>query len=79
MLLRAGVLLQLVEIPPHAAVPPHYDKTSLEVLHIIAGTGLMTIGDATHQLAPGDTLTCEPPQVHSVAIDSDQTWRDIVF
>ena len=77
--LRAPALVQLVEIPPHTAVPPHYHKTSLEVFHIIAGTGSMTIDGATHRLAPGDTLTCEPPQVHSAANDSDQTWRYIVF
>ena len=74
-----GALVQLVEIGPKTSVPFHYHKTSVEVFHVLDGRGVMTIEGVEYALSPGDTLTCEPPEMHSARNDATATWRYIVF
>ena len=74
-----GTLVQLIDIAPHTRVPFHHHKTSVEVFHILAGEGRMTIDRVEHTLVPGATLTCHPPAVHDARNLSDSVWRYIVF
>lgn len=71
--------MQIVEIEPEMTVAFHYHKTSLEVFHMLDGTGSMTIGGVEHRLSPGDTIMCEPLEVHNACNESDEVWRFIVF
>jgi len=74
-----GAMVQFVRIEPHTEVAAHYHKKMTEVFHILEGRGIMVISGQTFNLAPGDTLTCEPTEVHSARNDFDQVFRYVVF
>jgi len=74
-----GALVQLLTIQPNATVPPHYHKKGLEVFYIIKGRGSMTINDEVIHLHEGDTLTCEPGEVHSAENPYDEPFEYIIF
>lgn len=74
-----GALAQTVSIEPHTEVQPHYHKHMTEVFHILEGQATMVIENRTFHLTPGDTLTCEPHEIHSATNDSDQPFRYVVF
>lgn len=44
-----------LELDPGAAVPEHRDSTE-EYIYVLEGSGTITIDDATHPLAKGDTV-----------------------
>lgn len=74
-----GALVQTVIIEPSTEVPSHYHAKMTEVFHILEGEGIMTISSKTFHLTPGDTLTCEPNEIHSAKNDSDQPFKYAVF
>ena len=74
-----GALVQLLTIEPNTAVPPHYHEKGLEVIYILKGRGMMTIGDEVVHLHEGDTLTCEPEEIHSAENPYDEPFELIVF
>ncbi|MCV0429637.1 MAG: cupin domain-containing protein [Roseibium sp.] len=74
-----GGLVQLVEIPPHTKVREHYHKSCTEVFHVLSGQGTFVIDETTINLAPGQTLTCEPYEVHSTENPFDEPFNYIVF
>lgn len=74
-----GALVQFVELGPGQAVPPHYHQEMIEVFHMLAGEGRMTIEGQSYDLKPGMTLACHPPQVHAAHNASEIPWRFIVF
>lgn len=74
-----GALVQTIVIEPLTEVPSHYHRKMTEVFHIIEGEGTMIISDKTFHLAPGDTLTCEPNEIHSAKNSSHQPFKYAVF
>jgi len=74
-----GALVQLVEIPPQTSVADHYHEHCTEVFHVLAGSGRFTIDGRSVQLEPGDTLTCEPGEIHSTYNDADEPFLYAVF
>jgi quercetin dioxygenase-like cupin family protein len=44
-----------LEMDPGAAVPEHRDATE-EYIHVLEGSGTITIDDTTYPLGPGDTV-----------------------
>ncbi len=74
-----GALAQTVYIEPHTEVKAHYHANMTEVFHIIEGEATMTIRNRMFLLRPGDTLTCEPNEIHSARNDTDQPFRYVVF
>ncbi|WP_305989648.1 cupin domain-containing protein [Roseibium sp. MMSF_3544] len=74
-----GGLVQLVEIAPHTEVKAHYHKSCTEVFHVLSGKGAFTIDGERIDLAPGQTLTCEPLEVHSTENPFDLPFTYIVF
>jgi mannose-6-phosphate isomerase-like protein (cupin superfamily) len=74
-----GALVQLIEIPPRTAVAAHYHEHCTEVFHLVRGTGTFAIADRTVEAGPGDTLTCQPHEVHSVRNDGDAPLHYVVF
>ena len=75
----AGALVQIIEIAPHTEVADHYHEHCTEVFHVLAGCGTFVIDGRTVELEPGDTLTCQPREVHSTRNDGDQPFTYIVF
>jgi mannose-6-phosphate isomerase-like protein (cupin superfamily) len=78
-LAQKGALVQLVSVPPHTRVGPHLHRRATEVFHILAGSGRMRIGDHDVALVIGDTVTCEPGEVHDARNDDDAALTYIVF
>ncbi|MEM7224050.1 MAG: cupin domain-containing protein [Pseudomonadota bacterium] len=74
-----GTLVQLVEIAPHTSVADHFHDHCTEVFHVTGGRGRFVIDGRTVDLAPGDTLVCQPGEVHSTRNDHDQPFRYVVF
>jgi len=74
-----GTLVQIVELAPHTDVAEHYHKSCTEVFHVLAGQGTFDIDGKTIDLAVGDTLTCEPGEVHSTQNPHDSPFVYVVF
>lgn len=74
-----GALVQLIEIAPHTTVADHFHTHCTEVFHIIGGRGTFVIDGKTIDLARGDTLTCQPGEVHSTRNDHDEVFAYVVF
>jgi quercetin dioxygenase-like cupin family protein len=65
----SGGHLELVsefDVAPGAAVHPHSHPT-YEYYYVLSGHGLMTVGDATREVVPGELVTIPPDVVHSLA------------
>ncbi len=74
-----GTLVQIVEIAPRTAVAAHFHDHCTEVFHVTGGRGRFVIGGNTVDLEPGDTLTCEPNEVHETRNDGDVPFTYVVF
>ena len=74
-----GTLVQIVEIPPHTKVADHHHMRCTEVCHVLAAEGTFEIDGKTIALQAGDTLTCEPGEVHNTSNSKDAPFADLVF
>ncbi|KXB08689.1 hypothetical protein AKJ56_00565 [candidate division MSBL1 archaeon SCGC-AAA382N08] len=74
-----GVLVQLVEVESGNKVGPHYHKNQTEVYNIQRGNAILGIDDMDFKAEKGDTLICEPGQVHYVINDSSEKFRLLVI
>jgi len=74
-----GSLVQLIEIAPHTAVAEHYHDHCTEVFHVTRGQGRFVIDGTIVDLVPGDTLTCQPGEVHSTENLGDEVFAYVVF
>lgn len=74
-----GTLVQIVELAPHTEVENHHHRSCTEVFHVLAGKGTFEIDGRTHCLSPGDTLTCEPGEIHNTRNPNDAPFTYIVF
>jgi len=43
-------------LPPGCAVTPHRHRQIEEIYYIVAGRGVMTVGDETREVGPGDAV-----------------------
>lgn len=62
---RAQSLAEAV-LAPGRATAPHVHRVSEELYHVTRGTGRMTLGARTFDLAPGDTVCIPPGTPHHV-------------
>lgn len=74
-----GTLVQIVEIAPETKVAEHYHQSCTEVFHILSGKGSFDIGKKTFHLEKGDTLTCEPLEIHATRNPYREPFRYLVF
>ncbi|MCP4316414.1 MAG: cupin domain-containing protein [Hyphomicrobiales bacterium] len=74
-----GTLVQIVEIAPGTEVDDHHHESCTEVFHILEGQGSFDIDGKTFNLSAGDTLTCEPREVHNTKNPHDAPFTCIVF
>lgn len=73
-----GVRIQLVRIPPKTRVDPHYHKSQTEVYNVQKGKAILGIGQDRHEVSEGETLICEPGEIHYVINDSKVPFRLLV-
>ena len=69
----------MVEIAPGTSVADHFHRHCTEVFHIVGGQGRFVIDGRTFDLRSGDTLTCEPGEIHSTHNDHDGPFIYVVF
>lgn len=59
------------EVPPGCVTLLHRHPLSEELYHVTAGQGLMTLGNATFAVGPGDTVHIAPGTPHRIANTGD--------
>ncbi|MCP4328350.1 MAG: cupin domain-containing protein [Alphaproteobacteria bacterium] len=74
-----GGLVQLIEIAPRTSVADHYHDRCTEAFHVVAGGGTFVIDGIEIPLRPGDTLSCQPGEVHSTRNDGAEPFVYVVF
>ena len=53
-------------LKPGQATDPHFHPITEEIYYILEGTGVMTIGDETKDVGPGDAIAIAPGAVHTI-------------
>ena len=74
-----GNLVQIVKNEAHTEIKPHYHKEMIEIYHILRGNADVFCGDTRVRAHPGDTLLCEPEEVHGLVNDTDEDFLFVVF
>ncbi len=57
-------------LPAGASTTPHHHVKTEEIYYILAGEGLMRIGDETQPVVPGDAIAIPPGAVHQITTTS---------
>ena len=74
-----GNIVQVVKNAPHTEIKPHYHNNMKEIYHILKGNAIVFCGDKRVRANPGDTLLCEPKEVHGLVNDTDEEFLFVVF
>jgi quercetin dioxygenase-like cupin family protein len=74
-----GNIVQVVSNKAHKEIKTHYHEYMKEIYHILNGHAVVFCGDTRVRAQPGDTLLCEPREVHSVVNDTDEEFLIVVF
>lgn len=53
-------------LPPGASTTPHYHPRTEEIYYILAGRGLMRLGEETRAVGPGDAIAIPPRAAHQI-------------
>jgi mannose-6-phosphate isomerase-like protein (cupin superfamily) len=53
-------------LPAGGATTPHFHPRTEEIYYILEGTAVMTIGDETSPVGPGDAISIPPGMVHTI-------------
>ncbi len=53
-------------VAPQTRTAPHYHPKTEEIYYILAGEGLMRLGDDERRVKPGDAIAIPPGQVHTI-------------
>ena len=51
--------------PGHRTTPHHHPQAE-EIYYVLSGSGVMTIGDETRDVIPGDAIAIPPGQRHTI-------------
>lgn len=60
-------------VDPGQCTALHLHRSSEELYHVTAGEGLMTLGEQTFKILPGDTVAIAPNTPHCVRNSGDDT------
>ena len=53
-------------LPAGASTTPHYHPRTEEIYFILAGAGLMRMGDESRTVGPGDAIAIPPGSIHQI-------------
>ncbi len=76
---QPGALLQVVEVPPGAHIPPHSHRTSVEVYVVRRGVCELEVNGERHEMRAGDIILMEPGDIHALSNHSDEPFEVLVF
>jgi mannose-6-phosphate isomerase-like protein (cupin superfamily) len=54
------------QLPAGGSTAPHHHVKTEEIYYILAGQGLMRLGDETRPVGPGDAIAIPPGAVHQI-------------
>ena len=74
-----GNLIQVVRNERHTEIKPHYHERMIEIYHILQGNAIVFCGNLRTRVYRGDTLLCEPGEIHGVVNDTDKDFVFAVF
>jgi quercetin dioxygenase-like cupin family protein len=74
-----GNIVQIIKNQAHTEIKPHYHKNMTEIYHIIKGHASVFCGNTTVRVEPGDTLLCEPGEIHGLTNETDKDFLFVVF
>ena len=74
-----GNLVQIIKNEAHTEIKPHYHRQMIEVYYILKGNAIVFCGDKRVRAEPGDTLLCEPREVHGLINNTDEDFLFVVF
>ncbi|MFA5364843.1 MAG: cupin domain-containing protein [Candidatus Bathyarchaeia archaeon] len=74
-----GNLVQVVKNDAHTEIKPHYHKQMTEIYHILKGNAVVFCGETRLKTQPGDTILCEPGEVHGVVNNTNEEFLFVVF
>jgi quercetin dioxygenase-like cupin family protein len=74
-----GNIVQVVKNKAHTEIKPHYHEHMKEIYYILKGNVIVFCGDTRVRAKPGDTILCEPMEVHGVINDTDEEFLFVVF
>ena len=74
-----GNIVQIVKNKPHTEIKPHYHNDMTEIYHVLKGNAIVFCGDTKVRAQSGDTLLCEPGEVHGLDNDTDNDFLFVVF
>jgi len=53
-------------LPPGRSTTPHHHVRTEEIYYVLAGRGLMSVGDEQREVGPGDAIAIPPGQRHQI-------------
>ncbi len=62
-------------LPPGLATTPHHHLRAEEIYYILAGEGLMQVGDETRPVGVGDAIAIPPGAIHQITNTSDEVLK----
>jgi mannose-6-phosphate isomerase-like protein (cupin superfamily) len=65
-------------LPPGCAVTPHFHAETEEIYYVIAGTGLMRVGDEEAEVGPGDAVFIPRGNVHTLRNTGAEPMRIVL-
>lgn len=65
-------------VNPGKKLEPHTHKDHEQIYYIIEGKGLLTIGDETRRVKPGDAIYIPPATSHEYNNDADEPTKIIM-
>jgi|SRR6185436_15493440 len=65
-------------LPPGHSVRPHHHRHTQEIYYIVAGRGLMTVGDEQQEVGPGDAVYIPPMHRHTLRNNGAEPMRIIL-
>jgi mannose-6-phosphate isomerase-like protein (cupin superfamily) len=60
-------------LSPGCATAPHFHRVTEEIYYIVCGTALMTLGEESREVGPGDAIAIPPGQVHQITNTGEET------
>lgn len=76
---QPGALLQVVEVPAGAHIPPHSHASSVEVYIVRRGVCELVTNGERYEMRPGDAILMEPGDVHELFNHGDEPFELWVF